>query len=250
VITGTTQQIVIHVVVNVLYKTPVQNVSDAQIASQIAILNADFATTNTDYSSTPSLFQSVRSGNMGIRFVLDNVYRKATSKVSWGTNDAVKKTAQGGLNPTSPATKLNIWVCNIGGGILGYAQFPGGAASTDGIVINFNALGNTGTAAYPFNKGRTATHEIGHWMNLRHIWGDASCGNDQVGDTPLHPGPNIGCPSYPSMSSCTGTPVMMTMNYMDYTDDACMYMFTQGQKARALSLFSGTGIRKAYAQPR
>jgi hypothetical protein len=248
VVHAATAPIVIHVVVNVLYKTTAQNISNAQIASQIAVLNADFAGTNIDYNTTPLLFQSVRSGNTGIRFVLDIVNRKSTTKTNWGTNDAMKKTTQGGLNPTSPTTKLNIWVCNIGGGILGYAQFPGGSSSTDGVVIDDNAFGNTGSASYPFNKGRTATHEIGHWLNLRHIWGDANCGNDFVDDTPLHDGPNFGCPGYPSNSSCAGTPVMMTMNYMDYTDDACMYMFSSGQKVRALAILTGTGSRKTYAQ--
>jgi hypothetical protein len=78
--------------------------------------------------------------------------------------------------------KMNLWACTIGGGILGYAQFPGGASS-DG-VIDSKYLGTTGTAAFPFNLGRTATHEVGHWMNLRHIWGDATCGSDLVSDTP------------------------------------------------------------------
>lgn len=243
-----TAPIVIHVVVNVLYKLPAENISDAQIASQITALNADFAGSNQDYSSTPSLFQSVRSGNTNIRFVLDNVYRKSTTKVNWGTNDGMKKTAQGGLNPTSPNSKLNIWVCNMGSGILGYAQFPGGSLATDGVVIDNNAFGTIGVAIYPFNKGRTLTHEVGHWMNLRHIWGDAICGNDFVDDTPLHNGPNFGCPSFPKNSTCTALPAMMTMNYMDYTDDACMYMFTTGQKIRMLALFSGTGSRKAYAK--
>ena len=110
VVHAATVPIVIHVVVNVLYRTTAQNISNAQIASQIAVLNADFAGTNIDYNTTPLLFQSVRSGNTGIRFVLDNVYRKSTTKTSWGTNDAMKKTSQGGLNPTAPATKLNIWV--------------------------------------------------------------------------------------------------------------------------------------------
>ena len=77
----------------------------------------------------------------------------------------------------TPTTKLNLWVCTIGGGILGYAQFPGGASATDGVVIDSKYLGTTGTATYPFNLGRTATHEVGHWMNLRHIWGDATCGS-------------------------------------------------------------------------
>lgn len=239
----------IPVVVNVLYKTAAQNISLAQIQSQIDVLNKDFSATNTDYNQTPSPFQAVRSGNINVRFVLDQVIRKSTTKTSWGTNDAMKKNAGGGISPTSPTTKLNLWVCNLSGGILGYAQFPGGSSATDGVVIDDNAMGTTGTAAAPFNKGRTATHEVGHWMNLRHIWGDATCGNDQVGDTPLHNTANYGCPSYPHYSTCSGTPVEMTMNYMDYTDDACMYMFTVGQKTRMQAVFAAGGPRNSFAQP-
>lgn len=203
---------------------------------------------NTDYNNTPSLFQGVRSGNFGIQFVLDTVIRKSTTTTSWSTNNAMKKSSSGGINPTSPTTKLNIWVCNLGGGILGYAQFPGGSSSTDGVVIDDNAFGTTGTVAAPYNKGRTATHEVGHWLNLRHIWGDATCGSDLVSDTPQHNTANYGCPTYPHYSTCTGTPVEMTMNYMDYTDDACMYMFTQGQKTRAMAIFAVGGPRYSFAQ--
>src|SRR6185436_18730931 len=101
-------------------------------------------------------------------FVLSQVKRRATNKTSWGTNDAMKRNSQG-IPPTDPDTKLNIWVCNLNGGILGYAQFPGGNSATDGVVLDDNATGTTGTAAAPFDKGRTATHEVGHWLNLRHI---------------------------------------------------------------------------------
>ncbi len=239
----------IPVVVNVLYRTSAENVSDAQIASQITVLNNDFQATNSDYNLTPSIFQTLRSGNTNIRFVLDQVVRKSTTKSSWRTNDDMKKSNRGGISPTSPTTKINLWVCNLSGGILGYAQFPGGSSATDGVVIDNNAFGTTGSATAPFNKGRTATHEVGHWLNLRHIWGDATCGNDQVGDTPLHNTANYGCPTYPHRSTCSGTPVEMTMNYMDYTDDACMYMFTAGQKTRMLATFASGGPRNSFAQP-
>jgi hypothetical protein len=239
----------IPVVVNVLYRTTAENISLTQIQSQITVLNNDFQALNTDYNNTPTLFQSVRAGNMGIRFVLDAVVRKSTTKSSWSTNDAMKKSSQGGIDPTSPTLKLNMWCCNLSNGILGYAQFPGGASATDGVVIDNNAFGTGGSTTAPYNKGRTATHEVGHWMNLRHIWGDATCGSDLVSDTPLHNTANYGCPSYPTRSTCTGTPVMMTMNYMDYTDDACMYMFTLGQKSRILAIFATGGARNTFAQP-
>ncbi|ESU18729.1 M43 cytophagalysin family metalloprotease precursor [Flavobacterium cauense R2A-7] len=241
-------KIQIPVVVNVLYRTTAENISQAQIQSQIDALNKDFNALNSDFSKVPSTFSGVKA-NVGVSFVLDAVYRKSTTKTSWGTADAMKKSTQGGMNPTSPTTKLNLWVCTIGGGILGYAQFPGGSSSTDGVVIDSKYFGTTGTATYPYNLGRTATHEIGHWMNLRHIWGDATCGNDQVSDTPLHNAANYGVPAYPHYSTCTGTPIEMTMNYMDYTDDRGMYMFSNGQKSRMLAIFATGGARNSFAQP-
>lgn len=245
----------IPVVVNVLYNTAAENISDAQINSQITVLNKDFSATNSDYNNTPAVFQPVRSGDIGIRFVLDQVNRKQTNKKSWQANDQMKKNQQGGIDPTSPTTKLNIWVCNLSNGILGYAQFPGGNAATDGVVIDNNAMGTEGTATAPYNKGRTATHEIGHWMNLRHIWGDTNCGTDYVDDTPPHKTANFGCPGIINLrctSNSTTNPYgftrEMTMNYMDYTDDACMYIFTGGQKTRMLAVFAPGGPRNSFAQ--
>ena len=241
-------KIQIPVVVNVLYRTAAENISLTQIQSQIDVLNKDFNATNSDFNQVPTVFSGVKA-NVGISFVLDAVYRKSTTKTSWGTRDAMKKSTQGGINPTSPTTKLNLWVCTIGGGILGYAQFPGGSSATDGVVIDSKYLGTTGTATAPFNKGRTATHEVGHWMNLRHIWGDTTCGSDLVSDTPTHNTANYGIPASPHYSTCSGTPIEMTMNYMDYTDDAGMYMFSNGQKSRMLAIFASGGSRFSVAQP-
>jgi hypothetical protein len=242
----------IPVVVNVLYRTAAENVTLTLIQSQIDVLNKDFSATNSDFSNiNNTVFATAASGNTNIRFVLDQVIRKSTTKTSWGTRDAMKKSSQGGINPTSPTTKLNMWVCTIGGGILGYAQFPGGSSSTDGVVIDTKYFGVTSNSgpAYPYNLGRTATHEIGHWVNLRHIWGDVTCGNDQVSDTPLHDGANFGVPSYPNYSTCTGKPIEMTMNYMDYTDDRGMYMFSKGQNTRMQAVFAVGGPRNSFAQP-
>ncbi len=235
----------IPVQVNVLWRTAAENISDAQIQSQIDVLNEDFGATNADYNNTPSIFQGVRSGNTNIKFVwtVANTTRKQTNKSSWGTRDDMKKSKQGGIDPTSPATTLNMWVCTIGGGILGYAQFPGGSLATDGVVIDSKYFGRTGTATAPYNLGRTATHEVGHYFNLRHIWGDATCGTDGVADTPTHNASNGGCPAYPHLSTCAGTPVEMTMNYMDYTYDACMYMFSAGQASRMQATFAVGGPR-------
>jgi hypothetical protein len=238
-------KVVIPVVVNVLYKTAAENISDAQIQSQIDVLNKDFTATNPDFSSTPAEFAGV-AANVGITFELVKINRKSTTKTSWGTRDAMKKTKQGGLDPTSPTTTLNLWACTIGGGILGYAQFPGGSLATDGVVIDSDYFGLSSAASYPYNLGRTASHEVGHWMNLRHIWGDASCGDDLVSDTPVHKTSNFGVPTYPYVSTCLPAHNEMTMNYMDYTDDRGMFMFTNGQKARMTALFVSGGARSGF----
>jgi hypothetical protein len=241
--------IVIPVVVNVLYQTSTENISDAQIQSQIDVLNEDYNATNSDVTKTPSIFQYT---DVNIQFELAQVNRKYVNKRSWSTNDDMKRTSKGGLDPTSPSTHLNMWVVNKmvsqGRTILGYAQFPGGSLATDGVVIGYNYFGRVGVLSAPFNLGRTATHEVGHWMNLRHIWGDATCGNDFVADTPLHNTANYGCPASGHKSTCSGTPVEMTMNYMDYTDDACMYMFSPGQKDRMMAIFTAGGPRASFAQ--
>ena len=235
---------VIPVYVHVIYRTSQENISNAQIQSQIDQLNADFAATNADYFP-PSDFASVAAGNTGIQFNLVQVTRKQSNKTSWGTNDAMKKSSQGGVNPISPSTHLNMWVCNIGGGILGYAQFPGGSSSTDGVVMSPQYFGsnNYGSGYYlsaPFDRGRTTTHEVGHYLNLRHIWGDGGCSvDDGVSDTPVAGQSNGGCPSS-THNTCSGGQRDMHMNYMDYTDDACMYMFSAGQRDRMLACLATT----------
>lgn len=242
-----TGKIIIPVVVNVLYNTDEENISDDQIQSQIDVLNEDFTAANTDFNDIPQEFAAV-AANVGITFNLVDIVRKSTRKRQWGTRDAMKSSKKGGIDPTSPTTTLNIWACTIGGGILGYAQFPGGKSATDGIVIDSFFFGKSSDASYPYNLGRTATHEVGHWMNLRHIWGDSSCGNDYVDDTPVHKTYNFGVPTYPYVSICLPTHNEMTMNYMDYTDDRGMYMFTQDQKLRMGALFVSGGIRDGFGR--
>src|ERR1700741_2966275 len=176
----------IPVVVHVLYNTSTQNISDAQIQSQIAVLNEDFRKLNADRVNIPSAF-SAAAADAEINFCLASktpsgasttgIVRKSTTKTSFSDNDGVKYSSQGGDDAWDATKYLNIWVCNLGGGLLGYAQFPGGPVATDGVVILYSAFGRVGTLSAPYNKGRTTTHEVGHWLNLRHIWGDASCGN-------------------------------------------------------------------------
>ena len=234
----------IPVVVNVLYRTTSENVSDARIAEQIAVLNADFAGTNTDASKIPTEFSTIKAGDTKVRFHLIKTVRKATTKTSWSTNDAMKKSSTGGIDATSPASYFNLWIVGSMGGVLGYATFPESAGTAvDGVVIAAPYFGKTG-ATSPFNLGRTATHEVGHYLNLRHIWGDATCGSDLVTDTPTQTGANYGKPTYPLYNTCGGVQrSVMFMNYMDYVDDAAMFMFSAGQKARIQATVASSGPR-------
>lgn len=241
--------VTIPVVVHVVYNTTAQNISEAQIISQINVLNADFRKLNSDISLLPSVFSGL-AADCEIQFCLaqrdpngnatTGIVRKSTTVTSFSSNDNIKRAANGGSDAWPSSSYLNIWVGNLSGGLLGYAQFPGGTASTDGVVCLYSAFGNTGTVSAPFHKGRTTTHEIGHWLNLRHIWGDATCGNDQVSDTPTQQTANTGCPNFPKVTCSNGPNGDLHMNYMDYSDDACMYMFTSGQKARMLASLNTT----------
>ena len=237
--------ITIPVVVHVIYSNNNENISDAQIQSQLDVLNQDFRRTNPDANNTWS-----QADDIEIEFCLASVApdgsattgitRKSSSTSSWGTNDAMKSSAQGGVDAWPAGDYLNMWVCNIGGGILGYAQFPGGSAATDGVVMGPQYFGTTGYVSSPFDGGRTTTHEVGHWLNLRHIWGDGNCNADDfVSDTPSSDGANYGCAT--GHVSCQTTD--MVENYMDYSDDACMNLFTSGQKARMRALFDNGGFR-------
>ena len=239
----------IPVVVHVVYKTNAQNISDAQIQSQIDVLNEDFRRLNGDANNTWS-----QGADTEIEFCMatidpsggstSGIQRKKTNKPSFSANDFMKFDNKGGLNAWPADEYLNIWVCNLGSGLLGYAQFPGGSAATDGVVIDYAYFGTIGTATAPFNLGRTGTHEVGHWLNLRHIWGDGGCSvDDFVGDTPLSDAPNYGCAS--GHVSCSSTD--MVENYMDYSDDACMNLFTSGQSTRMNALFAAGGARESLA---
>lgn len=249
--------ITIPVVVHVVYHDSAGNISMAQIQSQIDRLNLDYHKSNSDTSLVPNVWKSLVA-DCNIQFCLaqrtptgaatNGVVRVRTSSTTFIDDDKVKYTAQGGDNAWPASSYLNLWACPLGNSLLGYAQFPGGPAATDGVVILNTAFGSTGTASTaPYNKGRTATHEVGHWLNLYHIWGDdngACSGTDAVGDTPNQADNNYGCPTFPHTDACaTSSPGVMFMNYMDYTDDGCMYMFTNGQNTRIQANFASGGPR-------
>jgi hypothetical protein len=249
--------ITIPVVVHVIHNTTQQNISNEQIQSQIDRLNKDFRNLNTDKLISTHPFFGV-TADAEIEFCLatidpngnatTGITRTATSIVQFADNDSMKFTDKGGHSAWDATKYLNIWVCNLAGDLLGYAQLPSDLiflAATDGVVIDFESFGTMGTAKVPYNLGRTATHEIGHWLNLIHIWGDDDglankcSGSDNVADTPNQELPTTGCPSGVVTDVCTASaPGVMYQNYMDYTDDACMVMFTSLQKARMQAVFS------------
>jgi hypothetical protein len=252
---------IIPVVVHVVSKTQAQNISDAQIQSQITVLNQDFRKTNPDVSSVPAAFQPLVA-DARLEFQLattdpnggstNGIIRTTTSANSFGTDDKVKAASTGGSDPWPADEYLNIWVCQLGGGLLGYAQFPGGPPATDGVVVTHTAFGTSGTAAAPFNLGRTTTHEVGHWLNLRHIWGDdgTGCnGSDLVNDTPNQGGPNYGTPSFPKVSCNNGPNGDLFVNYMDYVDDAAMVMFSNEQVTRMQACLDGDRAAIGWPKP-
>jgi hypothetical protein len=273
------------VAVNTTGATSGRNLNAAQINSQLTVLNADYRKLNTDFSSyvTQSAFSSV-AADVEINFCAAKVSptgtvlaepgidRISVSSKGWNALPYSMSYIESTVKPGSswdPTKYFNIWVLEFGGvdaGTLGYAQFPtipsgtnpvtdmvgaGGAANTDGVVLDYHYVGNTGTAlaSAPYNKGRTLTHEAGHWLGLWHIWGDdgSSCsGTDYVADTPNQADENYTCPTTNgavSADACAGSTGAMYQNYMDYSDDKCMVMFTAGQKARMQAVMANCARR-------
>ncbi len=236
--------ITIPVVIHIIYKNSSQNISNAQVFSQINALNKDFRRLNTDANLTPNVFSAV---DAEIEFCLatvdpngnptNGITRRPTTVSAIGNTNNYYKTSNGGSDIWNRDQYMNIWVCEIGNGDLGFTYPPGIApADQDGIVIDYENFGTTPYSSFPYNKGRTTTHEVGHWLGLLHLWGSGGGGcssDDLVNDTPNQFGPNYGCPAHPS-TSCTNSGDMF-MNYMDYTDDNCMNAFTLGQKSRIIN---------------
>ena len=265
----TTQSVVITIpiVFHIVWETAAQNVSDNCINAQLAVLNADYRKLNTDWTKVTQPGWAALVADCEIQFCLatkdptgastTGITRTQTTAAPFGTSgDPVKFNSSGGKDIWDRNKYLNIWVCDLSSGLLGYAQFPGGGASTDGVVIDYQYMvGSAGCGTAPYNLGRTSTHEVGHWLSLYHIWGDdgtACTGSDQCSDTPNQGGENYTCWTAGTVrtGSCgagsdgspssTASPGYMWMNYMDYTDDACMYMLTNGQKTRITAAMNGS----------
>ncbi|HEX2898624.1 MAG TPA: M43 family zinc metalloprotease [Bacteroidia bacterium] len=259
----------IPVVVHVLYKNATQNISDAQIYSQIAILNADYRRLNADTVNTPLAFDSI-AADIEVEFCLasldpsgsptNGITRTSTSGGQFfgffsPIFEDAKYDSLGGHNAWPADRYLNIWVCETFPGLLGYAQFPGGLLATDGVVISHEAFGDMGTVTAPSTLGRTTIHEVGHWMGLYHIWGDDQdcvAGSDSIYDTPNAEGASSS-DCQVTRNSCSNEdpywgatdPNDMVQNYMDYSHDSCMNMFTNGQKARMHSFLNSDPVRMA-----
>lgn len=231
---------IIPVVVHVLYSSSTDNISEAQIQSQIDVLNADFRKLNSNINTVVSQFQA-RATDAEIQFCLATVdpnggattgiTRTATTTTSFALNDNMKSSSTGGVDAWDPSKYLNLWIVpDLDDSVLGFAQFPGGQSWSDGVVIADQFFGNMGTSGSgQYGLGRTATHEVGHYLGLYHIWGDSNCGDDGISDTPTQETSSSGCPI--TSTTCDGS-LDNVQNYMDYSSDNCMAMFTLGQAER------------------
>ena len=245
----------IPVVVHILYNNAAQNLSDAQVKSQIEALNRDFRKKNPDTLNTPERFRYL-AADVGIEFYLatadpkgratTGIVRKYSSVSNWLSNDKIKSSSTNGDDAWDSKSYLNIWVGNLVGG-AGYSSAPGGDASKDGVVINTSAFGTIERSGN-YSMGRATVHEVGHWLGLKHIWGDAQCGDDGIGDTPPQSSYTLNCPSGFRSTCANGETGDMYMNYMDYTADACMNLFTVGQKKKMRASFEANGPRSAILQ--
>lgn len=218
---------------------------EAHAQSQIDVINADYAGTNTDISNwaaASSNYPGVNTGSADVQFCIATMNHPAGSGLVEG-EPAVTIGSQSGVFATADTNAtwsgyMNFVIKDIGAGLLGYSPLGGSIAAGDSVVMNLAAYGTgAGCTGYvpaaPYNLGRTVTHELGHFYNLDHTFNGGCAGvNDSVADTPAVANPSYGCPAAGSVAGCNAGENALTMNYMDYVDDACMYMFSAGQISR------------------
>ncbi|MFI5135071.1 MAG: M43 family zinc metalloprotease [Chitinophagales bacterium] len=247
---------VVPVVVHVIWNKSIQNISDEQVQSQIDVLNEDFNRLNADTSKTPAPFKSVAAG-ISIKFCLaaydpngnptNGITRTQTDVTAFYLGDSMKHTSQGGEDAWPTSEYLNFWVCDLSGGVLGYAVMPspGNPPAEDGLVLRYNAFGRVGVLDPSYNKGRTASHETGHWFGLYHTFEGGCISADNCSDTPPEAEAIFGCPSFPHISCSNGPNGDMFMDYMDYTNDVCMNMFTKCQCNTMQSVLDDPNLRQS-----
>ncbi|WP_266203556.1 M43 family zinc metalloprotease [Pontibacter kalidii] len=257
--------ITIPVVFHVLYSDEAENISDEQILSQLEVLNADFRRRNADAGNTPAHFAPY-AADTRIEFCLaiidpngdptTGITRTQTYRTEFDyAYDYIKKAENGGTNAWDTNRYLNIWVGNVKDKVLGYASMPGTTLPRlDGVVLHYTAVGAAPANKFgsEYNLGRTATHEVGHWLGLSHIWGDddASCSDsDGISDTPNQKYYTTDCEGGIRISCDNGPYGDMYQNYMDYSFDACMNLFTHGQAAymNAVISTSRSGLLSSLA---
>ncbi|MEZ5026488.1 MAG: M43 family zinc metalloprotease [Chitinophagales bacterium] len=264
----TTASYQLPVIVHVIYWANDQNISAAQVNSQIDVLNNDYAGTGLNVGNCPAVFQPLiantqisfcpatvdPSGNVLAEPGIERINAQTSGFSNPGTAGWSDTYIDNNVKPAThwdPEKYLNIWVLPLEDGTLGYATFPGGSSDEDGVVIGYKYYGTMGTVSSPYNKGRTVTHEVGHWLGLYHIWGDSFCGDDEINDTPTAQSQNFDCPTFPyRVNGCgagTSPNGEMFMNFMDYVDDACMYMFTNGQNDAMHTTMTSFPMRAALA---
>jgi hypothetical protein len=231
------QPLYVPVVVHIVFNTPEQNISDEQIYSQLQALNHDFNRTNPDSVQTIPAFSSV-TAHCNIRFLLTSydesgnpssgIVRIQTQHGPFSNAD-IHFTNRGGSDAWNTERFFNIWVADLADGVFGFSTHPNLSPGEDGIVIDYSYFGTVGTVATPYDRGRTTTHEAGHWLGLKHLWGDAGAciTDDGIDDTPTQSGPSVACDL--NRLSCGN--LNMVQNFMDLSDDRCMNFFTRGQRA-------------------
>jgi PKD repeat protein len=238
--------VVFHIVLS-----PAQHATflDSRCLEQIDVLNQDYAGLNT-HSIAP--FPASMKTNTELQFCLatidpsgqptSGIERRDYSGSGWGTNSGVKYYAQGGLDAWDNTKYLNFWICDLGGGLCGYALYPTSSPEY-GLVNHYTYTGVTGASA-PYNLGGTGTHEIGHCFNLKHIWADSpGCSpDDDCNDTPLQDEEQYGNPTAPLFDACTPSGNGINFqNFMDYVDDIAYANFTPDQKTRIQACFASGG---------
>lgn len=256
------KKIIIPVVFHILFTGEKSSVSEQDVYNQLDVINQDFDR-EKEIKHPADIKEGFadKSSKMEISFCLPKkgadkekdispISFYSTDKKTWPVNNDMKSGEKGGVDPWDTQSYLNIWVVDLEGVWSGFAQMPGGPVPTDGIVIDADYFGvNRIKNPDLYQEGKTLTHLIGSYLGLKELWNSFEpCADDGVEDTPIHNAPNFTAPYYNHVSTCTGNPIEMSMNFMDNSVDEEIYMFTLGQKQRLLAMLSENGPRYKITQ--